>query len=212
MYYYQFLKYVSNERKEKILRFNRFENSLRSLLGSMLIRYSIVRRLGVKNKDIEIYTDEYGKPFINVDNVYFNVSHSNEYVICAIGRNQVGIDIEFIKERDYDIVKYYFSEKEYSLFKKVKKEKQLNYLYKMWTYKESYIKILGKGFRIKLNSFIIDMIDNNNAKILGNNKYSLKQLNVDTKYSAAICSENEYINGINYIDINDLNIYIRNNF
>jgi 4'-phosphopantetheinyl transferase len=44
----------------------------------------------------DIYNNEYGKP-LN-DNISFNISHSNEYVIIGISKTNIGIDIEYIKD------------------------------------------------------------------------------------------------------------------
>ena len=42
----------------------------------------------------KIYTSASGKPFFNKSNIYFNYSHSNNFIACAVSLNEVGIDIE----------------------------------------------------------------------------------------------------------------------
>ncbi|MCL0028295.1 hypothetical protein M1M88_01070 [Peptococcaceae bacterium] len=43
--------------------------------------------------------NDYGKPFLkNTNDLYFNVSHSGEWVVCAIHHHPIGIDIEQVKK------------------------------------------------------------------------------------------------------------------
>ena len=39
--------------------------------------------------------NQYGKPYLSEHpDFYFNISHSGEYVLCAIDNNPIGVDIE----------------------------------------------------------------------------------------------------------------------
>ena len=50
----------------------------------------------------EIYTTSNGKPYFKDSNIFFNYSHSKNYVACVISTYEVGIDIEEINRNISD--------------------------------------------------------------------------------------------------------------
>lgn len=137
---------VSEKKKERILRFHMFEDAQRSLLGDILARYAICKRLGVKNKDLSFGENEYGKPVLIAPlRIHYNISHSGDWVVCAVDDNPVGIDVEVIKPIDFKIAERFFSRDEYLALMSQPEEIRLKYFYIVWTLKESYIKAEGKG-------------------------------------------------------------------
>lgn len=94
-------------------------------------------------KDYKIVTNKYGYPYFeNINDLYFNLSNKDEYTICGMSNNRIGVDIEKItfKTRVFD--KYYTDkEKEYVLNSSNRDEA----FTKIWVMKESYVKMLGIG-------------------------------------------------------------------
>lgn len=87
-------------------------------------------------KDYQI--KEHGKPVS--DNIYFNISHSNRYVIMGIcDKYEIGCDIELIKDSEDRLRKYISNDTEYEFIKNDED------FYKLWTSKESLVKCLGIG-------------------------------------------------------------------
>ena len=152
------LRYVSEDKRERILRFHRFEDAQRSLLGDILARYAICKRLGVRNAELVFGLNEYGKPLlIEPDGIFFNISHSGEWVACAVADSLVGIDVEMIKPVDYKIAEGFFSEIEYLFLMNQPEETRQKYFYILWALKESFIKAEGKGLSIPFDSFTVDL-------------------------------------------------------
>ncbi len=185
------LNYVSEDKKVKIHRFYHFEDSQRALIGNVLSRYALCKNLNIKNVDITFGANEYGKPFLlGADKIHFNISHSGNWVVCAISDNPVGIDVETIKPTDFEIAKRFFSEDEYTALKSQHDDEKQTYFYKLWTLKESYIKAVGKGLSIPLDSFTVSVENNNiinsNESISG---YSLYHSSLDSNSLYAICSK-----------------------
>ncbi len=186
--------YISEEKKQRILRFHRFEDAQRTLLGDILARYAICIRTGVQNKELHFDTNKFGKPILIAPNeIHFNISHSENWVVCAIDKKVVGIDVEVVKPIDLHIAEKFFSEAEYLSLINQPKELQTRYFYMIWTLKESYIKAEGKGLSIPLNSFEIKP-ENLKLNITLNEKekdYHFHQsfLSNDTIY--AICTLNK---------------------
>lgn len=184
------LDYVSPRKKNKIMRFKFIEDAKRSLLGDLLVRHAICTQLNLKNYQLEFDMNEYGKPFlVYPKNLFFNISHSGDWVVCAIDKNPVGIDVETIKPIDYSIAKRFFTTKEFSDLMARNSEDRLNYFYKLWTLKESYIKAIGKGLSISLNSFSFSI--NEEDIILStehdSNSYHFVCRQLDTYHMLSLC-------------------------
>jgi 4'-phosphopantetheinyl transferase len=145
---------LSDEKREKIRRFIRIEDALRTLVGERMIRKIISERFGSSPYEILIGLDQYGKPhFRNRNDFYFNISHSGVWVVCAVGIKPVGVDVEQVVPVDLNVARNYFSPEEYMDLMGVDDGRKLDYFYELWTLKESFIKAVGKGLRIPLNSF-----------------------------------------------------------
>lgn len=87
------------------------------------------------NNNIELYYNDNGKPYLKDSNIYFNISHSFNRVICVISDKEIGIDIEKIRDVDSSV-------------KKELKIKGNNIdFFKEWTRREAFIKKEGKSLK-----------------------------------------------------------------
>ncbi len=93
------------------------------------------------------------KPFL-VDHpeVHFNLSHSGNRVMCAVGPVEVGCDVEVINPAHVKSVVRCLAESE----QKLVEGSPLNF-FRLWTLKESIMKLSGKGFLIPFNSFEVSL-------------------------------------------------------
>lgn len=90
----------------------------------------------IEATDKDLLIGVHGKPSIK-GAPYFNISHTDGLVMIAFSSSEVGIDVEFIKDRNYELVaKRAFPEIE---------PKSLKDFYLFWTKKESVIKYLGES-------------------------------------------------------------------
>ena len=92
-----------------------------------------------KNKYVgEYYYNDDKKPVS--DKLFFNVSHSYGHVCIGICEYQnIGVDIELIRDVKADLIKYVSSPEE---FESIKNNVDF---YKLWTSKESVVKCIGVG-------------------------------------------------------------------
>ena len=144
------------------------EHNIDKKQGSALIKKEV---LGER----EILKRESGKPYCR--DLFFNISHSGDFVLLAVSDFEIGIDIEKIRDVDLKISDRCFEEKV-----STKEE-----FFSMWTKKESIIKYLGKT--------IISM-KNINVKDYGK---LLKTSDFFDGYAFCICSEDKF--EIEYIKI-----------
>lgn len=188
----QFLDLVSIKRKLNILKFKNSDDKKRSLIAELLIRKAANEKLNIPLDKVKISYNPYGRPYIdNVRHFKFNISHSSDFIVIATGKYCVGIDIEKIKATNEDIAKRFFTKNECNYIDSFNTEKEKAYaFYKIWTLKESYIKALGKGLNIPLNSFDFDIkgddivVKNNQQKY----KFSTTQI---YDYVLSLCSKGE---------------------
>lgn len=144
------------EKRRNLAKFRRKEDFYRSLLGEILIRGTITEHTNLTNEEIRYSYNPYGKPFLeNNPNFLFNISHAGNWVVILWGQDSryIGIDIEKITPIDLSLAKNLFSPQENHNLLLKKGEEQLTYFYQLWTLKESYVKALGKGLSIPLDSF-----------------------------------------------------------
>lgn len=155
-----------------------------------------------KGHEFELDFGCYGKPFLVNSSLEFNISHSAQWVVCAINNNSIGIDIEKIKKINYEgISKRFFTKQEHELICSDITINKLNLFYKIWTLKESYIKEQGKGFSIPMNSFEIKFMDEKNLSQIeiNNTKKFCKTYESISGYIISVCSKD--VNFPDYIKI-----------
>ena len=154
--YIYLLNMVSPEKRERINRFHFFRDARNTLIGDILVRKAICQRMGIDNEKLVFATNEYGKPFLlNNPQIHFNISHTGNYVICAIDDQPIGIDIELIKSIDFKIAERFFTqdEKNYIISSPLALSERA--FFEVWTKKESYIKWEGLGLSRPLTSFSV---------------------------------------------------------
>ncbi|MGG2065341.1 4'-phosphopantetheinyl transferase superfamily protein [Bacillus sp. S14(2024)] len=163
----------------------------RTLIGDLLIRSLICQKYKINNEEIRFIYNEYGKPFVeNLSDFHFNISHSGEWVVCATANSNVGIDIEKVSEIEaLKLANEFFSEEEFYDLSNIDSDEQVNYFYDLWTLKESYIKTIGKGLYIPLNSFSIKKDSRTliSYKNISQNFY-FRQYNIEANYKVAACA------------------------
>jgi len=188
------LTFVSPQKRDKIGKFKFFDDAQRCLLGDLLARYAICNKLDVKNSQLKFSNNKCGKPvLLQPGGINFNISHSGDWVVCAVSNEPVGIDIETIKPIEFNIAERFFTETEYSDLMNKEDNERLRYFYTLWTLKESYIKAVGKGLSILLNSFSIQ-IECGNIGINTCNEFNscfFKLYEIDKYHLVAVCSLNK---------------------
>ncbi|GMK38601.1 4'-phosphopantetheinyl transferase [Paenibacillus sp. CCS19] len=189
------LPLVSEEKRRRIERFVYREDALRALLGEMLVRRIIQTKLGLSNDEIRFKRNRYGKPFLeNCEDCYFNISHSGEWVVGVIHSKPIGIDVEQIQTIDLEIAQRFFAEEEYRAMQNRPDIERQSFFYDMWTLKESYMKAIGKGLSVPLDSFSIQIVSKDEIRLTEGEKaanYHFKQYDIDPGYKLSVCAESD---------------------
>ncbi len=207
MLYEELLKWIDLDYKERILRYHFWEDRQRSLLGRLLCTYAIIKNFGYSSNEIKFTENAYGKPFVSGDNsIYFNVSHSGDWVVCVINTSVAGIDVQEIKPMKNSISERFFTKEENDYLLSLKENNQLHGFYDIWSLKEAYIKALGVGLSMPLNEFTI-VKSMNDIKVKGtrDTEFYFRQYNMGEEYKLSVCSkENNFCPVIKNITIKDI--------
>lgn len=188
---------LSEGRIEKILRFRKEEDRKQSLGAGLLLKYCL-EKAGLSMKDIR--HGENGKP--QIDNFYFNLSHSKDMVVCAVSERAVGCDIECIGEMREGIAERYFTPNEIIHLNQYKNEEKRDEFYRLWTMKESYMKMTGEGMSLALNRF--EFVFSDEVKVYRDGSHCscyITEYEIPG-YKLTVCSEERaFDEEIKYIDL-----------
>ena len=175
---------VSRQKKMERLCFER--DQVRSALGELLLRFA---RNQAHKFFLEPTVSRFGKP--QLPDGFFSISHAGEIVVLAYGNVNVGVDVEQMQEQ-IDYYKCVFSESEQSLIYEAPKELRKERFIRLWTLKESYLKMIGTGFLIDPASISIEMHSDEFfiADITGKHIY-LTSFALWETYYLALCTEDQ---------------------
>ena len=100
--------------------------------GRFLVKTAAEMFFNLDNTEIEIVNK---KPRFKNNQLQFSISHSNNIVIAAFDENPIGVDIEFMKERNFKEIFKRYNYKGENISKEL--------FYKFWTEYEAGIKLQG---------------------------------------------------------------------
>lgn len=98
-----------------------------------------------------------------MDNLFFNVSHAGDYVVGVLSDCEVGCDIEKNSKAPLEVAERYFYSTELEYIRSADDKNRA--FFTLWTLKESYMKMTGKGMSLALDSF--EVIQTESGFILG---------------------------------------------
>ena len=146
---------ASPARRQKADRFL-MEKDRRLCLGAELLLRRAVHSVGAGDFFGDFRYGEYGKPCFGESTLRFNLSHSEEWVVCAVANCEVGCDVELIAPVDPKLAERFFSGDEYrDILSQPAPEAETEMFFRYWTLKESFMKATGLGMKLSLRSFEI---------------------------------------------------------
>lgn len=141
---------LSSSRRRKVMKYLRADDRKRCM-GAGILLAEILPLYGEDPEKIT-YGPE-GKP--QAENVHFNLSHSGDLVVCAVGGKAVGCDIEKTGQEPEGVADRFFHRKEAEYLQKFQEPERSVMFYRLWTWKESYVKMTGEGLQLPLQEFEI---------------------------------------------------------
>ena len=174
----QYINLLPPGLKEKTLRYKRWQDQQRHLIGKLLLRESF-KIYDLPSDSLKNITyNTYERPFLK-EGIDFNISHSGEYVILAIGQDiRLGVDIEKIVPVDFTHFTSVMTARQWEIIKKSDNPYPMFFMY--WTMKESVIKADSRGLSVPLKHLEIQ----GNRVEYDSQTWYLNKLPIDENYQA----------------------------
>ena len=116
----------------------------RTQIGQAFARQLLGEYSGQPPESFSIARTAQGKPYAENSPLEYSLSHSGKWLLCAVGDQPLGVDIEVIKPRDFKIAERFFTPREQAFLAPDQEDAHLRFL-QIWTAKEAYFKWLGSG-------------------------------------------------------------------
>lgn len=198
---------VAKETLNEAAAYKSREVGLRRLLGEALLRYVLLHLFVREKSTYQILREEKGKPYLQgINGVFFNLSHSGDWLACAFSNREVGIDIEKRGKARMGVAHRFFHFKELQQLDAIEGYRQDILFYNLWSIKESFLKYTGTGLTRPLNSFAV--CNEKQGYVLYEKGKRLplfiRECAVDKDYSCFVCTETEDLPRIEQINTDDL--------
>ena len=146
-----FLETLPIQRQEKVQKFRKSEDKARSVGAGWLLQHAL-EQAGVQEP---VFAETaLGKPYLeNYPHIHFSLSHSGCWAVCAVGEAPLGVDVEQPR-CTMEIAKRFFRPDE------LPETEDKDHLLRLWTAKEAFVKALGKGLTVPLDSFRVILSQN----------------------------------------------------
>lgn len=167
--------------QQNVLKYRNWQDRQRTFFGKLLLLKGIqILKYPISSLKHLKYSS-LNRPYFE-GGPNFNISHSGNYILCAISGNSViGIDIEEVKPIDIHEFKREFAIEEIKGMMTAKDT--LHSFYRLWTQKEAFLKAIGKGLYVELNKVHIL----NHTIEWEDNSWFLQDLNIADGYLASVC-------------------------
>ena len=148
------LQTVDPERHDYALRY-RFEQDRRLCLAAYrLLQRGLLQEYGIEEVPPFTYGAN-GKPALDgYPDIHFNLSHCREAAVCVIAPHPVGIDVECIDRYDEELLPHTMNADECRQISD--SPDPATAFIRLWTMKESLLKLTGQGITDDLPSVLKD--------------------------------------------------------
>ena len=149
----------NDDEKQKADKFTRPELQNKYVKTRGVLRKILASYLDVEPKFIDMKIGGYGKPYLAEDSVSFNLSHTGNKFVLAVGNvGDMGIDLELHRDRMNmsGLVEKCFSDEESVYWHSLSEMHKTQMFFRFWVRKEAFVKAVGRGIALGLEQCIVD--------------------------------------------------------
>lgn len=184
---------LNPEERARAARFYFERHQRRFTVARSMMRIILSRYLNTAPDRLEFTYSAHGKPeVINSQRLQFNLSHSGDLALLAVGKNHpLGVDIEYYSARPFEgIARSLFSESELAEFRKVPISLRPAVFFHIWSQKEAFIKACGLGLSYPTKEFNVPTMIPTKQLVddpLHNMTWQLRSFMPEVACSGALC-------------------------
>ncbi len=188
------VKQLSPYRQQKIAILRNDRDRNRSLGAGLLLDHGLAV-YGLQERSVEYDIGQWGKPALKYHpEICFSLSHSGDYAICTIGDRPVGNDIEHVRVGRLKVANRFFAEEELAwLYEAETEEERTGRMFRLWTMKESFLKVIGRGMSLSLKDFVIRMDEESGRARVRHSfdakYYYMREYGEIDGYCTAVCAQ-----------------------
>lgn len=146
-----YIQFLSEERQRRVLRIKSSKAALACMQTGLFLRYAL-EKTGEKNLYQRVAVRRDGKPYIRDSGVYFNLSHSDGYVMLALADSECGLDLQRRVKNQQRLARRVMHREEYASYMEgMEDEDKSELLSWCWCAKEAYLKYTGTGIRYAMS-------------------------------------------------------------
>jgi 4'-phosphopantetheinyl transferase len=175
----------------------------RWVVGRGVVRRLLGNYLGVRPAEVRLWYNSHGKPALAGESgrggVKFNVSHSGELLLLAIGKSRaVGVDVEHVRPMpDWrELAGRFFAPTEIASLDRLPDAERHRAFFQCWTRKEAYVKAHGLGLTLPLDRFAVTLAPDEPARLVSTDhdpaqlgRWTLRDVSPRSDYVAALAVE-----------------------
>lgn len=134
------------QKRQAVARRYRFEQDKRnSIMAFILLMFGLHEEFGIDG-EFSIIRDTNGKPMLEEEGIWFNLSHCKKGVVCAVSTRKIGVDIQEIIDPSGGLEKSVLTQKEIEEYKSLNSDLERRERFtRLWALKESFVKYDGRG-------------------------------------------------------------------
>lgn len=172
------------------------EKAREESLAAGLLFAAAMKRRGLTGGEMERVTlRPAGKPVLTAgDDVWFSLSHSGRYVLCAVSGRPVGADVQQVRETRRSLMRrFHPAEREW--LSRQPEDEQNAALFRLWTRKEAWVKAVSDERMLSLSEADV---------IHGLPGLFFRDYTLPGGYAAALCGETGPLPGLTAVSREEL--------
>ncbi|MBC8556439.1 4'-phosphopantetheinyl transferase family protein [Jutongia hominis] len=138
----QLLTLLPMERKEKALRYRNLIDRNNCVISYIMLKIALKECFGITKFTMKY--DENGKPYLlEYPDIFFSISHCVYGCVVAVADELIGVDIQNVIPFSYNVAERVCCSEELNVLTNSRNQ-TIDFI-RMWTIKESYLKMIGEG-------------------------------------------------------------------